>query len=160
MISENITDCSCHKMTFLIVLLFKKNENHPSQFMFSSSFYSFCILFFTLHTNYYYSLIFIQPQLSTRKKCFNFQLTNIAVYIIRNHISNYNYWTLMDGIARFYVDLSYFFLQQSLTTLTQQTMVKSNTANMYSSYNRQCLFLQQFSTNCCKNSRESYSYNK
>ena len=24
----------------------------------------------------------------------------------------------------------------------------------------QCLFLQQFSTNCCKNSRESYSYNK
>jgi hypothetical protein len=25
---------------------------------------------------------------------------------------------------------------------------------------RQCLFLQQFSTNCCKNRRESYSYNK
>jgi hypothetical protein len=25
---------------------------------------------------------------------------------------------------------------------------------------RQCLFLQQFSTNCCKNSHESYSYNK
>ena len=27
-------------------------------------------------------------------------------------------------------------------------------------FSRQCLFLQQFSTNCCKNSRESYSYNK
>ena len=32
-------------------------------------------------------------------------------------------------------------------------------ASFYDFYG-QCLFLQQFSTNCCKNSRESYSDNK
>ena len=110
-------------------------------------------------------LIFIQPQLSTRKKCFNFQLTNIAVYIISNHISNYNYWTLMDGIARFYVDLSYFFFTvESYNPDTANHGKKQHCQHVqfisYVNNNRQCLFLQQFLTNCCKNSRESYSYNK
>ena len=124
------------------------------------------VFYFLLYTQIItIHLIFIQPQLSTRKKCFNFRLTNIAVYIISNHISNYNYWTLMDGIARFYVDLSYFFFTvESYNPDTANHGKKQHCQHVqfisYVNNNRQCLFLQQFLTNCCKNSRESYSYNK
>ena len=133
--------------------------------MFSSSFYSFCILFLTLHTNYDYSFDIYSTTIVYKNFFFNFQLTNIAVYIISNHISNYNYWTLMDGIARFYVDLSYFFFTvESYNPDTVNHGKKQHCQHVqfisYVNNNRQCLFLQQFLTNCCKNSRESYSYNK